>query len=305
MFRSGFVSIIGRPSVGKSTLLNHLIGQKIAITSQVPQTTRHRIKGIVHSDKGQVVLLDTPGFSKPLDKLGSYLIDEGMAALNESDLVVLVVDASCPPGKGDQWLATQVQNTGKFVFLVLNKVDLLKNHPERLSHLHQQYMALFADYPTVKSVRVSAITGKNMALLPDLLIRKLPEGPAYYDTESVTDQRIREITAELIREQVLRNTREEIPHSVAVGIESFDETDPAITRLSASLYVDQESQKGIIIGKNGEMIRTIGTAARLEIEELIGKKVHVALQVKTRKNWRKDVQFLKSLGMALPGSAMK
>jgi GTPase len=305
MFRSGFVSLVGRPSVGKSTLLNQLIGQKVAITSSVPQTTRHRIKGIVNSDKGQLILMDTPGFSKPLDQLGTYLVDEGMAALSQADLIALVVDGACPPGKGDQWLAQKIQDSGKPCLLILNKTDLMKAHPERLATYYQQYIHLFKSETLFRAIRVSAKTGKNMALLPDILIRKLPEGPAYYDPETVTDQRIREIAAEIIREKVLLNTREELPHSIAVGIELFDESDPEITRLSATLYVDQDSQKGMIIGKNGAMIRTIGTAARPEIEDMLDKKVYLALDVKTRKNWRKDARFLKSLGLALPENAMR
>lgn len=301
MFRSGFVALLGRPNVGKSTLLNRLVGQKIAITSPVSQTTRHRIKGVVTNEKGQVIFLDTPGFSKPLDRLGNYLTDESLAALSEADLFVMVVDVSQPPGKGDAWVAEQLKETGKFVLLVVNKIDTLKNKPAKLQEHRALYGDLFKSYTHHKVLSISAKTGKHMAELIDMVIRKLPEGPAYYPEDAVTDQRLREITAEIIREKVLLNTREEIPHSVAVGIESFDETDPDIVRIDATLYVDQKSQKGILIGHEGSMIKTIGTEARLEIETLLEQKVHLALNVKIRENWRKDIKFLKSLGLAPPG----
>ncbi len=300
MFRSGFVALLGRPNVGKSTLLNRLVGQKIAITSPVAQTTRHRIKGVVTTEKGQIIFLDTPGFSKPLDKLGNYLTDESLAALSEADLFVMVVDASQPPGRGDEWVAAQIKETGKFVLLVLNKTDVLKNKPVKLLEHRKHYGDLFSGYPKFKMLGVSAKTGKHMVELAETVIRKLPEGPAYYPEDAVTDQRIREISAEIIREKVLLNTREEIPHSVAIGIESFDETQEDITRIEATLYVDQKSQKGILIGHEGSMIKTIGSQARQEIETLIEGKVHLALNVKVRENWRKDPVFLKSLGLAPP-----
>ncbi len=301
MFRSGFVAILGRPNVGKSTLLNQLVGQKIAITSPVAQTTRHRIKGVVTTPKGQAVFLDTPGFSKPLDKLGNFLTDESLAALGEADLFVLVVEADQPPGKGDQWVAEKIRETGKFVLLVLNKADLMKNRATRLEEHRKLYGDLFNDYENFRMMTVSAKTGRNLKDLVDMIVRKLPAGPRYYPEDAVTDQRMREITAEIIREKVLLNTREEIPHSVAVGIERFDETDPSITRIEATLYVDQKSQKGIIIGKDALMIKTIGMQARHDIEKMVENKVFLALNVKVRENWRKDPDFLKSLGLAPPG----
>lgn len=300
MYRSGFAALLGRPNVGKSTLLNRLVGQKIAITSPVAQTTRHRIKGVVSSEKGQIVFLDTPGFSKPLDKLGNFLTDESLAALSEADCFIMVVDVSMPPGKGDEWVASQIRETGKFVLLVLNKSDILKNKPVKLLEHRKAYNELFKGYPHAKALSVSAKTGKHMSELVETIIRKLPEGPAYYPDDAVTDQRLREISAEIIREKVLLNTREEIPHSVAIGIESFDESDPGIVRIEATLYVDQKSQKGILIGQAGSMIKEIGTQARIEIETLLEQKVHLALNVKLKENWRKDRGFLKSLGLAPP-----
>jgi GTP-binding protein Era len=300
MFRSGFVALLGRPNVGKSTLLNHLVGQKIAITSPVAQTTRHRIKGVVTTEKGQAIFLDTPGFSKPLDKLGNYLTEESLAALSEADLFVMVVDVSQPPGRGDAWVAAQLQESGKFVLLAINKIDTLKHKPVKLQEHRALYADLFKGYANHKLLSISAKTGKHLTDLIDMVIRKLPEGPAYYPEDAVTDQRLREITAEIIREKVLLNTREEIPHSVAIGVDSFNETDPEIIRIDATLYVDQKSQKGILIGHEGSMIKTIGIQARQEIEPLLERQVHLALNVKVRENWRKDSQFLKSLGLAPP-----
>ncbi|MEM0952020.1 MAG: GTPase Era [Cyanobacteria bacterium P01_H01_bin.74] len=304
MYRSGFVVVLGRPSVGKSTLVNALVGQHVAITSHVAQTTRHRIKGVLHSAKGQAVLLDTPGFSKPLDKLGTYLVEEGFAALNEADIAAVVVDASVASGKGDAWLARQVLASGKPVFLILNQVDKLKHKPGLLEAHCEQYKSLFSQAGAFKSLRISAKTGKNLRSLADTLIRELPQGPAYFNPDTVTDQRIREMSAEIIREKVLMTARDEIPHSVAVGIETFDESNAAITHINATLYVNQPSQKGILIGKDAAFIKQIGAKARKDIEALLEKKVHLALQVKTRQNWRKDSQFLKSLGLALPESAL-
>jgi GTPase len=302
MYRSGFIALLGRPNVGKSTLLNRLVGQKIAIASPIAQTTRHRIKGVVSRPQGQAIFLDTPGFSKPLDRLGGYLSEESLAALKEADIFVLVVDSSQPAGKGDAWVAEQIRETGRFVLLVLNKGDILKNQPVRLLEHRKQYNDLFKGYPHRAVLGISAKTGKNVESVIETVIRKLPEGPMYYPDDAVTDQRLREITAEIVREKVLLNTREEIPHSVAVGIDLFDESRPDITHIEATLYVDQKSQKGILIGQGGSMIKTIGIEARPEIEEMLDKRVHLALQVKIKENWRKDSAFLKSLGLAPPES---
>ncbi len=301
-FRSGFIAILGRPNVGKSTLLNRLIGQKVAIESPVPQTTRHRIKGVLTLKKGQLIFLDTPGFSKPLDKLGTYLTDESFAALAEADVFVMVVDGSQPPGKGDQWVADQIRGTGKFVLLLINKIDCLKEDAERKQALRQGYENLFSGYENVKLWMVSAKTGKNLQDVPELLVRKLPKGPAYYPEDALTDQRLREMAAEIIREKVLLHTHDEIPHSVAVSIEAFEErenTEPR-TVIKAVLYVDQTSQKGMVIGAGGAMIKQIGTEARRDLEALLDGGVFVELTVKVRANWRKDPQFLKSLGLAPP-----
>lgn len=296
-FRSGFVAILGRPNVGKSTLLNRLVGQKVAIESPVAQTTRHRIKGVVTVAKGQIIFLDTPGFSKPMDSLGEYLTQESFAALSEADLFVMVVDGTMPAGKGDEWVAAHLRKTGKFVLLVINKIDRLK--AEERQGIRESYEGLFAGYESWKVLSVSARTGKHVGEMIEILVRKLPKGPAYYPEDALTDQRLREISAEIVREKVLLHTQEEIPHSVAVGIERFEEAE-GMTSIYATLYVDQKSQKGILIGAEGSMIKRIGTEARRELEQMMEGKVYLDLRVKVRENWRKDAQFLKSLGLAPP-----
>ncbi len=302
MFRSGFVAIVGRPNVGKSTLLNQLIGEKIAITSPVAQTTRHRIKGVVTQEKGQVIFLDTPGFSKPLDSLGTLLTQEGMAALSEADVVVVVVEADEEPGKGDYWVMAQAIQSQKPIILVLNKSDSLKKKaspsvPGQKAAYLNLFQSIDAKAEPETILAISAKTGKHVANLLDSILRLLPEGPAYYPEDSLTDQRLREISAEMIREKILHRTLEELPHSVAVAIETFEEKDTS-THIRATLYVDQDSQKGILIGKNGQMIKTIGSDAREDIETLLGHAVYLELTVKVKKNWRKDPRFLKSLGLA-------
>ncbi len=299
MFRSGFVGLVGRPNVGKSTLLNRLVGQKVAITSHVPQTTRHRIKGVVTiPNTGQIVLLDTPGFSKPLDELGNFLNAEGNAALNEADAFMVVVDLNQMAGKGDAWVLEQVKATGKFIFLVLNKLDQVGKDEKKKARHRKSYLDLMEGYPTFQSVMVSARTGKQCNQITKHLLRQLPEGPAYYDEDALTDQRLREMSAEIIREKVMRLMQDELPHSVAVMIDKFDESNPERTRIEATLVVDQDSQKGMVIGKGGQMIKTIGTDARKDIETLIGGDCFLGLNVVVKKNWRKDPKFLKQLGWA-------
>jgi GTPase len=289
-FKSGFVAIVGRPNAGKSTLMNRLIGQKVAITSLVAQTTRYRIKGVLHHARGQAILLDTPGFSKALDSLTHYLVEQAHAGLNEADVVMWVVDMTLPPGPGDAWMAGQIGKAGKPVILVLNKRDRLKNQTAQAAAHRQAYLAL---YPAaVGVVSVSARTGKQVADIETLLMDHLPEGPAYYPEDAVTDQRMREIAAELIREQVLRQMDDELPHSVAVLLDSFDEDDPACVHIHATLVVNQTSQKQMVIGAGGQRIKQIGTEARMAIEAMMEQKVFLALRVEVRKNWRRDAKFI-------------
>lgn len=305
-FKSGFVALVGRPNVGKSSLLNQVLGQKVAITSSVVQTTRHRIRGIyTRAGVGQVVFLDTPGFSKPIDELGHFLVDEASAGLNEAELCLMVVDATLEPGPGEIWIASQLAKAGKPVILALNKVDRLAQNPalrEQRRLAYEQCLQRSGVTTLIKSVAVSAKTGKQTQKLLDVLLDALPEGVAYYDDDDVTDQRLREISAELIREQVLRQTSEELPHSVAVAIEQFHEPETSDEKvvIEATLFVDQPSQKQIVIGKGGSKIKAIGQAARFSIEHLLERSVFLDLQVKLKKNWRKDPHFLASLGLAPP-----
>ncbi len=299
--RSGFVALIGRPNVGKSTLLNQLLGEKVAITSPVMQTTRHRIRGVMTEDGAQLIVLDTPGFSKPIDNLGTYIVDESQAGLREADFLVLVMDATEAPGDGDAWLVQQATLAEKPLILVLNKTDRLRQNLPLLNQRSDAYQGLFGMRKPVLTLRLSARTGKQVPVLKQQLLKLLPAGPAYYEADALTDQRMREMSAELIREQVLRLTSEELPHSVAIGIETFDETtDPDRILIVATLYVNQPSQKPILVGAGASMIKAIGTYARKNIEILVGRQVHLDLTVKVKKNWRKDENFLKTIGLALP-----
>ena len=301
-FRSGFIALIGRPNVGKSTLLNRLVGQKIAITSSVVQTTRHRIQGILTvPNKGQLIFVDTPGFTKALDNLGKFTTQEGQAALSEADVMVVIVDGSTAPGKGDAWLIEQASNSKKPFVLLMNKTDRIPKtkYDERLS----EYQELVTDETALSHfMPISAQTGKHVHKLTDIFLPLLPNGPAYFPEEQVTDQRYREMVAEIIREKILRNTQEEIPHSVAIAIESYDESNPALLKIKATLYVDQPSQKPILIGKGGEGIKTIGTEARKSIETLVETKVFLDLNVKIKRHWRKDPAFLNQLGLTAPSA---
>ena len=282
-FKSGFVAIVGRPNVGKSTILNRLVGQKIAITTDKAQTTRRRIKGILTNESAQMVFVDTPGVHKPLDKLGEHLLDETKLALPEVDLILFVVDASEPAGRGDKWICENLlKKTNIPIIIVLNKSDLIKDPLKRESIL-LTYKTLFEN--NNPCVKVSAKTGRNFDTLLDNITRKLPKGEKIYEDDELTDETMRDIARELIREKILLHTRDEIPHSVAVVIEKYEEKS-ALDIISAVIYVEQDSQKGILIGKNGQMLKQIGTEARVEMEEVADKKVFLDLQVKVKKDWR-------------------
>ena len=285
-FKSGFVAIIGRPNVGKSTLLNKIIGQKIVIATDKPQTTRRRIKGIHSTEKGQIIFIDTPGIYKPWDKFGELLFDEAKFAVPDSDLILFVVDASEPAGKGDKWIANNILDTDIPVIIVCNKVDTIKNNEKREENI-LSYKNLFEkNYPTVK---ISAKTGRNIDTLEDNILKKLPEGEPVYDVDDLTDESMRKIASEIIREKILESTRDEIPHSVAVLIENYKEEE-LIDKIYATIVVEHDSQKLILIGKKGQMIKKIGTDARLELEKITDKKVYLELNVKVIKNWRKKLK---------------
>lgn len=290
--KSGFTAIIGRPNVGKSTLLNQILGQKIVIATDKAQTTRKRIKGIYTTDEGQIVFIDTPGVHKPLNKLGEFLLDEAKIAVPDADLILFLVDGSEPAGKGDKWIAQNILQTEIPVIIVMNKVDKIKNMGKVEENLIS-YKTLFdKNYPVV---RVSAKTGRNTDTLIKNIYKNLPEGELLYPEDVVTEETMRDVTEEVIREKILINTSDEIPHSVAVKIESYNESDD-IDRIYATIYCETTSQKGILIGKGGSLLKKIGTEARLELEKIVEKKVFLGLEVKVEKDWRKKQSSLKNFG---------
>ncbi len=291
-YKSGFVAVIGRPNVGKSTLLNKITGQKIAICTDKAQTTRKRIKGIFSSDKGQIIFVDTPGVHKPLDKLGEFLLNEAKFSVPDADLVIFLVDISEKPGNGDKWIYENILKTITNVIIVGNKSDLAKSEKE-VSQNAEEYKQLFES--NITSVILSAKTGANVDSLISLIFDKLPEGPKYYPDDEVTDQSVRLITEEIIREKVLENTFDEIPHSIAVRVENWKDEEK-LTRISVNIFVERDSQKGIIIGKKASMIKKIGTESRKEIEELLENKVFLELNVKVSKDWRAKDSQLKNFG---------
>ncbi len=294
--RSGFVAVIGKPNVGKSTLMNAYLGQKVAIVSEKPQTTRWRIRGILTRPDAQVIFVDTPGIHQPKHKLGEFMVETATRAIPDADVILFVVDVSEMPTAEDEQIARLIEEHGRApVILALNKADLLP--PERVIPHTDAYFKLVKHEDWML---VSATRGDNLDKLLDMIIAHLPEGPRYYPEDQITDQSVRTIAAELIREQVLHFTHQEVPHAVAVVVEDFKERGPNLTYISATIYVEKDSQKGIIIGKEGRMLKRIGQAARREIEALLGTKVYLDLWVKVRKKWRKKEEELRRLGYALP-----
>lgn len=291
--KSGFVTIIGRPNVGKSTLLNQILGQKIVIATDKAQTTRKRIKGILTENRGQIVFVDTPGVHRPLNKLGEFLMDEAKFALPDADLILFLVDGSEPAGKGDKWIVENLLKTTKIpIILVMNKVDKIKNQ-QKIEENLISYKLLFDE--NLPLIRISAKTGRNKDTLLDNIFKKLPEGGMLYPEDVVTEETMRDIAEEIIREKILINTSDEIPHSVAITIDNYEESDE-IDKIYATIYCEQKSQKGILIGKGGNLLKKIGTDARLELEKIVDKKVFLSLEVKVEKDWRKKDKVLKNFG---------
>ena len=290
--KSGFTAIIGRPNVGKSTLLNQILGQKIVITTDKAQTTRKRIKGIYTTDKGQIVFIDTPGVHKPLNKLGEFLLDEAKVAVPDADLILFLVDGSEPAGKGDKWIAQNMLQTDIPVIIVMNKVDKVKKLEKVEENLITYKLLLEKNCPVVK---ISARTGRNIDTLLKNIYKYLPEGDLLYPEDVVTEESMRDVTEEVIREKILLNTSDEIPHSVAVKVDNYQETE-TIDRIYATIYCEQKSQKGILIGKGGSLLKKIGTEARIELEKIVEKKVFLSLEVKVDKDWRKKQSSLKNFG---------
>lgn len=290
--KSGFVTIIGRPNVGKSTLLNQILGQKIVIATDKAQTTRKRIKGIYTTKAGQIVFVDTPGVHKPLNKLGEFLLDEAKIAVPDGDLILFLVDGSDPAGKGDKWIAENILKTDIPIIIVMNKVDKIKKL-QKIDENLMTYKLLFnKNLPVVK---ISAKTGRNTDTLLKNIFKLLPEGELLYPEDVVTEETMRDVTEEIIREKILTNTSDEIPHSVAVMIDKYSEEEN-IDKIYATIFCEHKSQKGILIGKGGSLLKKIGTEARLELEKITEKKVFLSLEVKVEKDWRKKEKALKNFG---------
>ena len=288
--KSGFVTLIGRPNVGKSTLMNRLIGQKIAITSSKPQTTRNRIQTVLTTEKGQIVFLDTPGIHKAKNKLGDYMVNVAERTLSEVDVILWLVEPTTFIGAGEQHIIEQLKKTKTPIILVINKVDKVKKE-EILTFIDAYKNEL--DFAEI--VPVSALKGENTDELVDCIFKYLPYGPAFYDEDTITDQPMRQIVAELIREKALRLLEEEIPHGIAVSIESMKER-KNICDIEATIVCERDSHKGIIIGKGGAMLKKIGSQARVDIEDMLEMKVNLQLWVKVKKDWRDSDFLLKNFG---------
>ena len=296
--KCGFVTIIGRPNVGKSTLLNQVLEQKIVIATDKAQTTRKRIKGILTTDEGQIIFVDTPGVHRPLNKLGEFLLEEAKVAVPDADLILFLVDGTEPAGTGDKWIVENILKKSNIpVILVMNKLDKIKNIQKVEENL-MSYKLLFDE--NIPVLRISAKTGRNKDTLLSNIFKKLPEGEKLYPDDIVTEENMRSIAEEIIREKILLNTQDEIPHSVAIKIENYEEKEE-IDKIYATIFCEQKSQKGILIGKGGSLLKKIGTEARIELEGIVDKKVFLSLEVKIEKDWRKKDKVLKSFGYTQEG----
>jgi GTPase len=290
--KSGFVSFLGRPNAGKSTLLNRIVGHKLAIVSDKPQTTRTRIVGVKNYAEGQVVFVDTPGVHKPTHRMNVRMVDVALDAMREVDVLTVVVDASVTPGPGDRFLLTLLKDVTTPAILALNKVDLVAKQKllPLIDHYHHAH-------PFVEIVPISAADGTNVDVLEKLFLQHLPEGEPLYPADYVTDQPERFMVAEIVREQVLQSTHNELPFSTAVVVDQFDDSEQRLVRLYCTILVDRESQKPIVVGRAGAMIKQIGTAARLELEKFFARKVFLDLHVKVKAEWRDNERVLDELGL--------
>jgi GTPase len=290
--KSGFVSFLGRPNAGKSTLLNRIVGHKLAIVSNKPQTTRTRIVGVKNYAEGQVVFVDTPGVHKPTHRMNVRMVDVAVHAMREVDVVTVVVDASVKPGPGDRFLLTLLKDVTTPAILALNKVDLIAKQKllPLIDHYHHAHSF-------VEIVPISAADGTNVDVLEKLFLQHVPEAEPFYPADYVTDQPERFMVAEIVREQVLQSTHDELPFSTAVVVDQFDDSEQRLVRLYCTILVDRESQKPIVVGRAGAMIKQIGTFARLELEKFFGKKVFLDLHVKVKAEWRDNERVLDELGL--------
>ena len=290
-YKSGFATLIGRPNVGKSTLMNHLIGQKIAITSNKPQTTRNRIQTVYTSEEGQIVFVDTPGIHKAKNKLGEYMVTVAERTLSEVDVILWLVEPTTFIGAGEQHIAEQLRKTKTPIILVINKIDTVKR--EEILKSIDAYKDI-CDFAEI--VPCSALKGDNTEDLIKVIMKYLPYGPQFYDEDTVTDQPERQIVAELIREKALRSLNEEVPHGIAVSIDQMKSRNSRLIDIDATIICERDSHKGIIIGKQGAMLKKIGSQARPEIEDMLGKKVNLKLWVKVKKDWRDSDFLIKNFG---------
>lgn len=290
-YKSGFVTLIGRPNVGKSTLMNHLIGQKIAITSKKPQTTRNRIQTVYTDERGQIVFLDTPGMNRVKNKLGEYMLSVAQHTLKEVDVILWLVEPTTFVGENEKYIVEQLKKVKTPVILIVNKMDTVEQ--KELDKAIAVYKQLL-DYE--KIIPVSALRSRNLDTVIDTIMNKLPEGPQYYDEDTITDQPMRQIVAELIREKALRLLEQEIPHGIAVTIEQMKRRENGLYDIDASIICEKASHKGIIIGKNGSMLKKIGSTARRDVEQMLEARVNLQIWVKVRKEWRDSDIFLKNFG---------
>lgn len=293
-FRSGFATVLGRPNVGKSTLINRLVGEKVAITSPRPQTTRHRIHAVIHRPEGQLVLIDTPGIHKPQHRLGEYMVRAAKSTLEGVDLVLFVADAQSEPGAGDRYIINLLGDRPEPVYCLLNKCDQLDE--ERISEAVEQYTQLY-DFEHV--FPISGLTGMGLDRLLDEIFAMLPDGVPYFPEGMLSDQPEQTLMAEIIREKLLELTREEIPHSLAVSIEEAEQRENGKLYVRAIIYVERESQKAIVIGHKGRVLREVGMRARQELETLLGSSMYLELWTKVREGWRNQERSLREFGLSL------
>lgn len=289
--KSGFVAIVGRPNVGKSTLLNRIVGQKIAIMSDKAQTTRNKIQGVYTTPEVQLIFIDTPGIHKPKHRLGDFMVEAAYSALKEVDAVLFMISADQKRGRGDDFIIERLKNVTSPVYLVINKID--KIHPDELLSIIEDYSS---QMPFAQVVPISATEGNNVDRLMETLVDEMPEGPQYFPEDQITDHPEYFVVSELIREKVLVLTRDEVPHSVAVVVDSMKRNENDKIQIQATIIVERDSQKGIIIGKGGKMLKQIGTKARKDIESLLGDKVFLELWVKVQKDWRDKKVYLQDFG---------
>ncbi|MDD6795018.1 MAG: GTPase Era [Clostridiaceae bacterium] len=291
MFKSGFVTIVGRPNVGKSTLMNHIMGEKLSIVSSKPQTTRNNIQTILTTDDYQIVFVDTPGIHKPKHKLGEYMVNSAKDSIKDVDIVVFITNPDEEMGRGDKFILETLKKVEAPVFLVLNKVD--ESSKEKVA----ECLAKFSqEFEFDEIIPISALKGKNVDTLINLMVEKLPEGPKYYPEDMITDVQERFIVSEIVREKALRTLRDEVPHGIAVDVIQMKQADNGTYHIEVDLICEKDSHKGIIIGKNGQCLKKIGASARYELEKFLRSKVNIKIWVKVRKEWRDNQNLLKELG---------